>query len=43
MTGGYDYFEQMLAVVSAHTAQPDIFPLAWLTSFGVIPMQTDGP
>lgn len=37
-TGGYDYFEQMLAVISAHAAQPDIFPLAWLTSFGVIPL-----
>jgi len=37
-TGGYDYAGQMLGVVSAHTARPDILPLSLLTSFGAIPL-----
>jgi len=37
-TGGYSYFSQMRGVVSMLAAQPDIFLLAWLTSFGAIPL-----
>ncbi len=37
-TGGYNYFAQMRGVVSTLAGQPDIFLLAWLTSFGAIPL-----
>jgi len=37
-TGGYSYVAQMRGVFSALAAQPDIFLLAWLTSFGAIPL-----
>ncbi len=37
-TGGYNYFAQMRGVVSTLAAQPDIFLLSWLTSFGAIPL-----
>ena len=36
-TGAYGYLEQMRGVISRLVAQPDVFLLAWLTSFGVIP------
>ncbi len=36
-TGAYSYLGQMRGVISGLVTQPDIFLLAWLTSFGVIP------
>ena len=36
-TGSYSYSGQMRGVISGLVAQPDVFLLAWLTSFGVIP------
>lgn len=36
-TGAYSYSGQMRGVISGLVAQPDLFLLAWLTSFGVIP------
>ncbi|MCY4345695.1 MAG: hypothetical protein OXC17_02735 [Aestuariivita sp.] len=36
-TGGYGYLSHMRGVVSTLAEQPDIFLLAWLTSFGAIP------
>ena len=37
-TGGYRYFSQMAGVVSQLARRPDIFLLAWLTTFGAIPL-----
>ena len=37
-TGAYGYLGQMRGVISSLVAQPDVFLLAWLTSFGVIPL-----